>query len=470
MEATHAARLQAWLGLAPVDAIAPADLARLRAALAASAGPSDAVAVLPHGTAVCYAPGGRRRILELDRRGNALAALAWRADGALASAWVRIGDGSWLGIEPRATADAAWGASDRLWHADRPAPPGAPRGVPVTVFAALDWARVDAIPPLAEPRRLPPGGGTAVLNLIAALAADQRRRRLRYRGPFPTEQLFLALLEAFRYEPGVADPLAAFRAGALAWEPAPHERCFGEDGLYLQLRGRIEKVVWRGRAYYRPDWQGVTRHAPRRITDTAAGACCALWALGTTVEDHLLVAADGEARAVQAPDPTPEAPRPMARAVWAGVVATVAAQSAPELGDSIRAVADQLEPEWGEVAGDLVAVHGERVRLSCRLRRLAAARIAAAPGRAEALGVSLAALAEIAGLVGDEVRARAQARALALPAAAQGELLGAPPALRPGVAAAVAGGAVALARDVGSGRRVDDHPDVEGDERRDGQG
>jgi hypothetical protein len=134
---------------------------------------------LPHGTVVTYSPAGRR-VREHDRHGHELARLEWRPDGALAGAGVRIPDGSWLTIEPRATADAPWGPSDRLWH----------RGAALTVFAAVDYARIASIPPLADPTRLPPGGGTAVLNLIASLAAD-REPGASYR-TVREEQLFLA--------------------------------------------------------------------------------------------------------------------------------------------------------------------------------------------------------------------------------------------------------------------------------------
>ena len=47
---------------------------------------------------------------------------------------------------------------------------------------------------------------------------------VRYRGPYPTEQLFTALLECFRYAAGEGLPLERFLAdGALDWHPAPFE-------------------------------------------------------------------------------------------------------------------------------------------------------------------------------------------------------------------------------------------------------
>ena len=104
------------------------------------------------------------RVSERDRHGLEVARLRWMADGRLAAAAVRLPDRSWIEVEPGAAADdARWGASDLLRHDGRS----------LTHCAAIDWARVDAIPPLAEPARLPPGAGTGVLNLVAALADDQ---------------------------------------------------------------------------------------------------------------------------------------------------------------------------------------------------------------------------------------------------------------------------------------------------------
>jgi len=72
----------------------------------------------------------------VDRRGTLVAMLRRSAAGSLERAWVRIPDGSWLGIEPRATREAPWGWADRLWHAAEPSSRGW-RGTPLTVFEAL---------------------------------------------------------------------------------------------------------------------------------------------------------------------------------------------------------------------------------------------------------------------------------------------------------------------------------------------
>ena len=349
----------------------------------------------------------------VDRRGTLVTVLRPTAAGSLESAWVRIADGSWLGIEPRATRDAPWGWSDRLWHAAEP-PANGWHGARLTLFESVDWARIDRIPVLGEPARLPPGGGSAVLNLIAARAAEQGAGPLAYRGPYPTEQLFLALLESFRYEPDVADPLAAFMAGGLAWRPAPSERLFVGDDLYVQLRGRIEKVVWRGIAYYRPEWQQVVRHAPRRIADEPGGVRCGLWALGRKLEDSLRLRADGDLDTILAAEPAPSASRPLPDLVWVGVAAVVAARSAEPLAPFVESVARTYSLEWGAVARDLVQIGRGRVRLSERLRAALAAGLGSASTAADRAALGLAAIAEMAALVGDALRARAQAEIVRL--------------------------------------------------------
>jgi len=349
----------------------------------------------------------------VDRRGTLVTVLRPTVTGSIESAWVRIPDGSWLGIEPRATREAPWGWSDRLWHAAEP-PANGWHGARLTLFEALDWARIDRIPVLGEPSRLPPGGGTAVLNFIAARAEAQGVGPLAYRGPYPTEQLFLALLESFRYEPDVPDPLATFVAGGLTWRPAPSEHLFVGDDLYAQLRGRIEKVVWRGITYYRPDWQSLVRHTPRRIVDASDGVRCELWALGRRLEESLLLRPDGDLARILVHEPGPSSSRPLPDTVWGGVAAAVAARSAPVLAPFVESVAGAFSLEWGSVARDLVQVGRGRVRISERLRGALAAGLVAAPSGADRTALGLAVIAEMAALAGDALRARAQAEIVRL--------------------------------------------------------
>lgn len=75
-----------------------------------------------------------------DRRGTLVAAADFGPDSALSRAWVRIPDGSWVGIEPRATCDAPWGLSDRAWHAPR-GPGRRPARPPVDFVGCVPYAR-----------------------------------------------------------------------------------------------------------------------------------------------------------------------------------------------------------------------------------------------------------------------------------------------------------------------------------------
>jgi hypothetical protein len=434
----------AALALRALDEAAPALGARAAEALRrALTSPTPAGALLEsgaHGTVVCRLPAadGPRRVLEVDRAGTLLAVLRWDG-GQLGAAWVRIPDRSWIRLEPRATREAPWGLSDRLWHAAAVGDPGRP----LTVCEAVRWEAVDRIPVLAEPGRLPAGAGSAVLNLLAALAADQGRERLRYHGPYPTETLFLTLLEAFHYAGEPADPLTAFMSGDLAWRPAPHERWFAPHDACVSLRGRVDKVVWGGRAYVRPDWQGINRHAPWRLRDAQETVYGSLWALGTVIEDRLAFSPAGEALSVFPPRPQPGHPAPLPAAVVAGVGAIVAATSAPPLAPYVPPALAGLRLAWAPTPGDLVAIEGDEVRLSTALRALIAERLAAAAGPTRG-AVALAALREIAGLVGDAVRARAQAEVAALPIAEQERLLTAAPGPDPGAGATVAAAVEAL--------------------------
>jgi hypothetical protein len=388
------------------------------------------------------------------------AVVEWRPDGSLATASVLIPDGSWIVVEPRAAADHPWGPVDRLWHA--PAPGLACEGAtPLTVLTAVDWARPAGIPTVEEPARIPPGGGTAVLNLLATLARERGVPRLGYAGPFPSEALFLSLLESFRPD-AVDDPLACFARGELGWTPAPFAASL-DEGVYVQWRERIEKVVWRAHVYSREDWGPVRRRAPLRVDDTAEGVRCALWALGEPIEDHLLLAPDGRLRAVRAPAAGDAPARPLRAAIRDGVIAIVVARSAAPLAQAIREVAASLAFTCGPVAGDLARVEGAEARVSTVLGRAIARRLrrpAPAEGRAQ---LALAALAEMATAVGDAVRARAQARLAAAPPAVQAAALerrDPDPAAATTITAAVA----ALL----ASHRVDDHPDVERDEGEDG--
>jgi len=377
---------------------------------------------------------------EQDRHGAALSALEWSPDGRLGRVSLRLPDGGWIAIDPGAGAVGPWGASDLVTRDGRP----------LTRLAALDWTRVDRIPPLAEPARLPPGAGPAIFNLLARLAAEQGVAVLRYDAPYPTEALFLALLESFRYVPADApNPMGAFARGELGWAPAPHDVAIEAGGVWVQRRERVEKIVANSRAYYRPQWQGVRRVTPRAVRDAGDTVRASLVVLGRVLEDHVVLRTDGSLLEVPTPPSDPPEVAPLAPEVVAGLVATVVATSAPSLAPWIAGVARDVQFQWGPVDADLVQVRDARVRLSHRLRRVLADAVRGR-SRADALATGLAALREAADLVADGLRARAQAALAGEPADVQAAALehAGPPAAD---ARAIAAAAEALAREAARG-------------------
>jgi hypothetical protein len=428
LDRTALARLSGWLARPEIVALDPESIGRLAAALD---DPDPPVAAGRTGSLIAYVPGRpRRRLLQFDRRGHLIAACRWRAGGGLAWAKCLLPDGRWLGLQPGADTHPGWGASDRVWLMEPEAPWATREGL--TLFQALDYARPDFIPPLFEPHRLPPGGGTALLNLIAGLMKDHGLATVRYRGPYPTEQLFTALLECFRYAAGEGLPLERFLAdGALDWHPAPFETHHVRPGVVVQLRHEIEKVVVDGIPFYRADWQGIRRREPRLVRTDGDRVICSLWALGGPLEDRLVLDPTGEilASPPPAPDPASAAPLPP---VWRGALGElIARESAPALAPAIAQVTADLELEWGAVPGDLLRVRGQAIRLSRRLREAGAAARAGAASPQERAEQALRFVLEVARLLAPEVRRRAQARLEALPEDEQRRVLEEAPAELP---------------------------------------
>jgi hypothetical protein len=124
-------------------------------------------------------------------------------------------------------------------------------GRPITAMSAIDWSRPTQIPTIAEPRALPPGTGTLLLNEIATRALAAGVQKLRYAGPYPTHALFVSLLRSFRTTDGLetftADVLdRALRVArdevAVDFTPAPFVRSRTAYG-YLDLRDGVADRV-----------------------------------------------------------------------------------------------------------------------------------------------------------------------------------------------------------------------------------
>jgi hypothetical protein len=395
--------------------IAALDSTRLGALRRALGSADPPLAAGRHGALVGFAAAEpRRRLLELDRRGHLVAAFRWRENGTLAWAKCRTAHGDWIGVEPGAGARAAWGGSDAVWRLE-PDQVWGPRE-PITIFQSVDWARLESIPPLAAPQRLPPGAGTAVLNLLAGLMKDQGLARARYRGPYPSEALFTALLECFRHDPAEAAPFERFLSGeGPDWLPAPHERHWVAERVCVQLRQELDKVVLDGVPFYRPDWQGMGRREPRLIQAEAERRVCALWALGRALEKRLILDPGGEIVCILEPRADARAPA-LFPPVWRpALAALVARESAPILKATIGQALEDLALEWGPVPGDLIRFDGGVARVRRQLLDVGLEWIREAPAGV-ARGERAGALAlEVARLLAPELRRRAQARLEALP-------------------------------------------------------
>jgi hypothetical protein len=191
------------------------------------------------------------------------------------------------------------------------------------------------------------------------------------------------------------------------------------EDVCAQMREDLDKVVAHGIAFYRTDWQAVTRREPRVIRAVGERRVCSLWALGRPLEDRLVLSPTGEILEVPAPRVDARAPAPF-KPLWnTALAALIAHESAPALAPSIADAVAALVLEWGDVPGDLLHIDGAGARVSRRLLDVGLEWIREAPPGPERGSRAGALALEVARLFGPEVRRRAQARLEALPPEAQ---------------------------------------------------
>jgi hypothetical protein len=132
-------------------------------------------------------------------------------------------------------------------------------GEPITAMSAIDWNRPTRIPAVAEPRKLPRGTGSLLLNEIARRAQRAGIEALRYAGPYPTPALFTTLSRSFRTSASEAEFTAdvlgrAMRLArdevAVDFTPAPFERRATPYGS-IDVRDGIERATIGGVLYDR---------------------------------------------------------------------------------------------------------------------------------------------------------------------------------------------------------------------------
>jgi hypothetical protein len=383
----------------------------------------------PHGTLTLFTPGpapegSSRRLATFDRRGRLLLLMKWDAQGRLAHFKVRNLDGRFLGVVRYAASHLGWGPSDCVWLLAGEV--GFILDRPVTLFRSVTYEDLDCLPPVDDPTRLPLGGGSTILNVLALLAQDQGKETLRYRGPYPSERLFATLRESFRCsgEPGVVRE--RFTRGAeeaavqlkmvepaVDWTPSPHERFFPVPHTCVQLRDGVEKVYDRGRVYYRPDVLVNTYTVrPERLDNGKMCYVAGLSILGHALEDHLVLDERGEVleRLGRSQTISVRGPRRLSDEWKAALVRLIAAESTPLLQVELWPTIASLTIEWGETSGELWRVEGDTVVLHAGMVGVYRDVLGRIRSGGEGLLLAARFASELARLVGPLVRQRAQER------------------------------------------------------------
>ncbi|HEX2685272.1 MAG TPA: hypothetical protein VHN14_01575 [Kofleriaceae bacterium] len=310
-----------------------------------------------HGTIWEEDPGGRL-VRVVDRTGHVHAELAWAGNDL-----VRL-------AVAHAVVDGAVIMHPLL---------GAAHTVGSTAMTALAWARPTEIPAMAEPGRLPPGAGGAILNTIAILAQRAGIVALRYAGPYPTSALWRTLARSFR----CAADEASFTAGALAralrvardpiaidFVPAPHER-LAIPGGFIELRDRVERAVIDGITYEprgsparliaaaRPDPTGaepvLAAPGDRSAGDLPqASQHCEIWFGDAPYARVATLAPDGSLLAGPHSIPACKSPvigRVFPPALRAAIAELVADTVPAPLADAARALCAELPIRWADLGG-----------------------------------------------------------------------------------------------------------------------
>ena len=368
------------------------------------------------------------RLATFDRHGRLLLLLSYAADGRLQKFKVRNLDGRFLGVVRGAASHLGWGASDVIWALEGEG--GFEPARSLTLFRSVDYENLDALPPLDDPVRLPHGGGSTILNVLALLGQDQDKAALRYRGPYPSGQLFSTLRESFRCGGDVGANRERFTHGAeeaaihmtmveaaIDWKPAPHERFYPAAHTCVQLRDGVEKVYDHGHTYYRAD---LVAEAHRlRVIQAEDGQrryVASLTILGHALEDHLILDEKGEILE-RLPDSKPRSMRgdPLLSPDWkAALVRLIAAESTSLLHTALWPVIDELTLVWGTVRKELWALADNELVLHAGMVAVYREMQSQANSAGEKLLLASQFISELARLIGPFIRSHAQAQLASL--------------------------------------------------------
>lgn len=304
-----------------------------------------------------------------DRRGNVAWHLHWHR-GALQRAMIRLPAGDAIELVARATEHPLLGACDLLRTTT---------GTALARVASIDWAAPSTIPAVDVPGALPPGAGTAVLNLLARLAAHAGVESLRYRGPYPTASLLATLAASFAVPAHADDAFARAAASAsfgtgpcepdVGFTPAPHAWSWTAPRVCAELRDGLQRAWIDGRAFDR-------NAAHARLVDEAQHHVARVVFAGTTWCDVATIDRNGEPRASIAAPPRvrddligaalPDASAEvLARAIAATAAAPLQRDIVAIVGGGLRLADLGLDP--ARLVDDRIEVHAELVARALEL-------------------------------------------------------------------------------------------------------
>jgi len=341
-----------------------------------------------HGTA--------RLWLSVDGFGVLRCAARWQENG-LAWARLRLPDGQWMSLAPRAGEHPVWGVCDGVTAGGRL----------VARLPAQDWLALHEIPPLDEPGALPAGGGAALLNFVAGLMQARGLAAARYRGPYPTAHLFEALCRSFRWLPSPGEPTEAgaglvaqrkrllerFSADAwtaalrvafpdwshtdLAWQPDPFASGSPHPELWLHWRRGVDAVRLRGHLFERPA-PGVPVSGGCRVWPDGGGWAAGILLLGQPWSTLARFDAGGMVVSYDPPAARPEPePVPMGDAWRTALVDWVVVGAAPALASALAALAGDVRLGWSALPwsvaepGPAPLAMGIQAGLEVQFRKLA---------------------------------------------------------------------------------------------------
>lgn len=401
-----------------------------------------------HGTLALYDPepmGGDekpRRLCTFAPTGEILERLWWDEEEGVPLREARLlsPQGGWIQILPGRGNNPLWGTCDLIATSEFFEGPWAR----LTEMQGVRYENVSAIPPGAEPAKFSGGAGSVLLNFLASLLEDQETPEVRYRGPYPTHQLFDSLFECFALAEGEEHGRAReeFTRGALeaafagrvceppvSFRPRPFESLPLGGHASALLREEPIRCFLHGASYVRREaLPPGALCGSLRVWPWGEGSN--RWALGTEflgepLEIHGVMDLD-QVRAEQVPrakEPPAGGPSLAADPLWKSSLALILlSRAAAPLRPALSEVLAPLPALWSALPRRLAAFDGSRIVLRPGLSA-AFEKKTQGLSRADRVRTALRAVSEIAGELAPTLLGAAQKRLLDAGGAARERLL-----------------------------------------------